>query len=283
MNPFTKFTPVKNSNNTFETTNNEWKTIKHSEYQSTREEHFMYRLLTYCLAALLVVFMFKSCYNDDLSVRSESPTVVYSIDEGNTPKSKKNAVSDLKATSNKGQINEPPAKAAFVNRIKAAPVATTAPPAKRNFVKDPAVVKYIKAFKKTALTEERKYGIPAEIKMAQGILESDAGRSKLCKATNNHFGVKCFSTTCSKGHCKNFHDDDHKDFFKCYNGGWESWRAQSKLLQGKRYKSCFEQTTLEGWAKHLKKNGYATDKKYAEKLLKKIADYELEKIFSEQL
>lgn len=72
---------------------------------------------------------------------------------------------------------------------------------------------YIERFAPIAVQEMEKYGIPASISLAQGLLESRAGTSKLAVQTNNHFGLKCFSRGCKKGHCKNFTDDTHKDFF----------------------------------------------------------------------
>ena len=96
---------------------------------------------------------------------------------------------------------------------------------------------YVKRFKATAVSEMKKYGIPASITLAQGILESNAGASRLANNNNNHFGLKCFSKSCSKGHCSNYHDDDHKDFFRKFDTAWESYRAHSLLLTGKRYRT----------------------------------------------
>ena len=68
---------------------------------------------------------------------------------------------------------------------------------------------YIEAHAATAQREMDLYGIPASITLAQGLLESNAGESKLATHNNNHFGIKCFSKTCRKGHCSNFTDDSH--------------------------------------------------------------------------
>ena len=135
---------------------------------------------------------------------------------------------------------------------------------------------YIRRFKKTAQEEMRQFGIPASVKMAQGLLESGAGHSGLAKRNNNHFGIKCFSKKCGKGHCSNHSDDHHKDFFVKYKSSWESWRAHSKLLNTKHYKSLKKhETDYEAWAYGLKKLGYATDPRYPEKLLAKINKYHL--------
>jgi flagellum-specific peptidoglycan hydrolase FlgJ len=139
-------------------------------------------------------------------------------------------------------------------------------------------LRYVKRFAKVAQAEMDKFGIPASITLAQGLLESNVGESKLAVENNNHFGIKCFSKTCGKGHCSNFTDDTHKDFFRKYKSPWESYRAHSQLLkQGGRYNQLFQlkQTDYRRWAKGLKAAGYATDEQYADKLIKLIEDLEL--------
>lgn len=141
-------------------------------------------------------------------------------------------------------------------------------------------IEYVKRFAKVAKIEMEKFGIPASITLAQGLLESHYGESKLAVRNKNHFGIKCFSRTCKKGHCSNFTDDSHKDFFRTYHNAWESYRSHSHLLKrSKRYRFLFhlKKTDYKGWAKGLKKAGYATDKKYAEKLIGYIEDMELYK------
>jgi len=136
---------------------------------------------------------------------------------------------------------------------------------------------YVKRFSKVAENEMKKYGIPASITLAQGLLESNIGKSSLARKNNNHFGIKCFSRNCKKGHCSNHTDDSHKDFFRVYKSTWESYRAHSVLLQAPRYKSLkkLKRTDYKGWAKGLKKAGYATDPRYAEKLINLIEDLDL--------
>ncbi|HFC00195.1 MAG TPA: mannosyl-glycoprotein endo-beta-N-acetylglucosamidase, partial [Phaeodactylibacter sp.] len=89
--------------------------------------------------------------------------------------------------------------------------------------------------------------------------------------------IKCFSRRCKKGHCSNFTDDSHKDFFRKYKSSWESYRAHSKLLVGKRYRHLKKlgRKNYIGWAKGLKKAGYATDRRYAEKLINIIDELKL--------
>lgn len=140
-------------------------------------------------------------------------------------------------------------------------------------------LKYVERFHGIAEKEMDKYGIPASITLAQGLLESNVGESKLAVRNNNHFGMKCFSKSCKKGHCSNFTDDSHKDFFRKYNSAWESYRAHSQLLKnGKRYRNLFKlkSSDYRGWARGLKKAGYATDKYYAEKLINLIEDLDLD-------
>ncbi len=137
--------------------------------------------------------------------------------------------------------------------------------------------KYINRFKKVAQAEMDKFGIPASITLAQGLLESNMGNSKLAVNNNNHFGIKCFSKACKKGHCSNFKDDHHKDFFRKFKTAWESYRSHSTLLSGKRYKHLkkLDRKDYKGWAVGLQKAGYATDKRYAKKLIRLIETLDL--------
>ncbi|MEK7256887.1 MAG: glucosaminidase domain-containing protein [Bacteroidota bacterium] len=141
---------------------------------------------------------------------------------------------------------------------------------------------YIRRYKDVAIEEHKQYGIPASIKMAQGIVESNAGASALSKKTNNHFGIKCFSRTCKKGHCSNFGDDSHKDFFRKYGSAWESWREHSRMIMNGKYKSLKKYgTDYKSWAHGLKKLGYATAPKYDYTLIERIEKYKLYKLDEE--
>lgn len=158
---------------------------------------------------------------------------------------------------------------------------------KRNKI-DPKIVaekrkivdNYIETYAPIALAEQKKYGIPASITIAQGLLESDVGGSRLARNNNNHFGIKCFSKTCTKGHCVNYTDDSHKDFFRNFKSPWGSFRGHSILLQKPRYKNLYKLkvTDYKGWAEGLQKAGYATDKRYASKLIKIIEILELHQL-----
>ncbi|MBK8425336.1 MAG: glucosaminidase domain-containing protein [Lewinellaceae bacterium] len=141
---------------------------------------------------------------------------------------------------------------------------------------------YVERFAPIARAEMRKFGIPASIILAQGLLESNAGESGLSRATNNHFGMKCFSKQCKRGHCANFSDDSHKDFFVKYGNAWSSYRAHSEFLKKtKRYRSLFqlEPTDYRNWAIGLEKSGYATDKQYAEKLMALVQSLGLDRYY----
>lgn len=136
---------------------------------------------------------------------------------------------------------------------------------------------YVSRFAPIAKVEQQKFGIPASITLAQGLLESDAGDSKLTRFNRNHFGIKCFSHRCKKGHCSNFTDDSHKDFFRIYQNNWESFRAHSQFLMNKRYNRLhiLSNNDYRSWAFGLQQSGYATDKGYATKLIRIIETLKL--------
>lgn len=134
---------------------------------------------------------------------------------------------------------------------------------------------YIEKYYKQAQEEQRKYGIPASITLAQGLLESGAGRSELATKANNHFGVKCAGGWTGETFLK---DDDRKDdCFRKYKHATQSYEDHSQFLLKPRYASLFElePTDYKGWAHGLKRCGYATDPGYATKLIKLIEDYNL--------
>ena len=144
--------------------------------------------------------------------------------------------------------------------------------------KDEAVQAYINRFAKVAQIEMKKFGIPASISLAQGLVESRYGTSELARRNNNHFGIKCFAKKCKKGHCTNYSDDHHKDFFRKYSNAWESWRAHSQLLMGKKYTRLKKHgRNYRKWAQELEQLGYATDRSYSEKLISVIEKYNLYK------
>lgn len=136
---------------------------------------------------------------------------------------------------------------------------------------------YIAKYAKTAQAQQKKYGIPASITLAQGLLESGAGRSELTKQSNNHFGIKCGSDW--QGESVTHNDDARNECFRKYAKAEDSFEDHSKFLKRARYQSLFELevTDYKGWAHGLKQCGYATDPGYAGKLIKIIEDYGLTK------
>lgn len=135
---------------------------------------------------------------------------------------------------------------------------------------------YIERYAPIAVAEMKRYGIPASISLAQGLVESRAGQSTLARKNNNHFGIKCFSRKCKRGHCSNHTDDTHKDFFRIFKSPWESWRAHSLMLANGRYAQLKSHgTNYRAWAAGLKELGYATDKRYDAKLMGMIERYDL--------
>ena len=139
-----------------------------------------------------------------------------------------------------------------------------------------AAKEYIQKYAKLAQQEQREFGIPASISLAQGLIESRAGTSTLAVKNNNHFGMKCFARNCKKGHCTNHTDDTHKDFFRKFPSAWESWREHSRMISKGRYAKLKKHgTDYKKWAYGLKSVGYATDRTYAEKLIGVIHNYDL--------
>ncbi len=135
---------------------------------------------------------------------------------------------------------------------------------------------YIEKYAPLAQEEMKRTGIPASITMAQALLESNDGNSYLAVYGKNHFGIKCHRDWRGK---KIYYDDDAKhECFRKYNNVEESYRDHSDFLMNKdRYAFLFrlDPTDYKGWAKGLKKAGYATNPHYAQMLIKIIEDYHL--------
>lgn len=136
---------------------------------------------------------------------------------------------------------------------------------------------YIDQYKDLAIAEMLKYNIPASITLAQGLLESGAGMSELARNGNNHFGIKCHDWTGAR----TYHDDDaNNECFRAYRDVYESYEDHSRFLARQpRYRSLFrlKRTDYKGWAKGLKKCGYATSPTYAKQLIGIIELYKLHK------
>lgn len=146
----------------------------------------------------------------------------------------------------------------------------------RTIVTNDIVGNYVLQYKDIAMRNMKTYGIPASIILAQGILESGAGRGDLAMTANNHFGIKCHSDW--KGDSVRHDDDTSQECFRKYDRVDESYRDHALFLTGKgRYASLFEldKDDYQSWAKGLRKAGYATDPSYPEKLISYIERYDL--------
>ena len=131
------------------------------------------------------------------------------------------------------------------------------------------VKNYINIYKSLAMAEMQRTGVPASIKLAQGIHETMAGTSKLVLKSNNHFGIKCKSNWTGESVS---HDDDARgECFRKYSSPEDSYRDHSNFLKNsQRYASLFilDPTDYTGWANGLKNAGYATNPKYPQVLIK---------------
>ena len=137
---------------------------------------------------------------------------------------------------------------------------------------------YIKQYAPLAVQQMKQHNVPASITLAQGLLESGAGLSKLALESNNHFGIKCGLGW--KGRSVRANDDAPNECFRAYRKVEDSYQDHSLFLVGnQRYSSLFslKKTDYKGWAKGLKKAGYATDPSYANKLITIIETYDLYK------
>lgn len=156
------------------------------------------------------------------------------------------------------------------------------PPANASY--EEIVQIYIQNFKEVVKEEMLLYGIPASIKMAQGILESGAGKGSLTSRSNNHFGIKCHQGW--TGESVRHDDDEIQECFRKYNDPRYSFRDHSLFLTSRpRYSNLFKlkKDDYKGWAKGLRQAGYATDPKYPDKLINIIERYELYKLDREVL
>ena len=144
-----------------------------------------------------------------------------------------------------------------------------------SFAQKITVDEYINIYKDLAISEMKRSGIPASIKLAQGILESANGNSRLATVANNHFGIKCHDWEGEKI----YHDDDKKgECFRHYKNAKDSWIDHTDFLMSRsRYAFLFDYkpTDYKNWANGLRKAGYATDPKYPQLLIGLIERYNL--------
>lgn len=145
----------------------------------------------------------------------------------------------------------------------------------RTVVSNDIVANYIAQYKDIAMGNMKMYGIPASIILAQGILESGAGKGDLANRANNHFGIKCHDWT---GESVKHDDDARQECFRKYSEPAESFKDHALFLTGRgRYSRLFSlpKDDFEAWAKGLRSAGYATDPRYPQKLISYIQRYDL--------
>jgi LysM repeat protein len=143
--------------------------------------------------------------------------------------------------------------------------------------KNQVIQDYINTYKDIAISEMQRTGVPASIKLAQGIHETMAGTSKLVLKSNNHFGIKCKSNWTGESVS---HDDDARgECFRKYSTPDDSYRDHSNFLKNSpRYAALFEldPTDYAGWANGLKRAGYATNPRYPAVIIKLVEEYQLQ-------
>jgi hypothetical protein len=145
-----------------------------------------------------------------------------------------------------------------------------------NAQRQEAIEDYISKYESLAIAEMKRTGVPASIKLAQGIHETQAGTSQLVQRSNNHFGIKC--KTGWSGPSVRHDDDARAECFRKYETPEASYVDHSNFLKNSpRYFSLFDlaPTDYQGWAWGLKKAGYATNPQYAQTLIRLIEEYDL--------
>jgi flagellum-specific peptidoglycan hydrolase FlgJ len=171
----------------------------------------------------------------------------------------------------KQPITTNPPKQVYTNQVTEVIVSTS-----QTVVSSDVVANYITKFKDIAMDNMKVYGIPASIVLAQGILESGAGRGDLAITANNHFGIKCHEGW--NGESVKHDDDAAQECFRKYDNVSESYKDHALFLTGRsRYSKLFDfsKGDYKAWARGLKAAGYATDPKYPDKLISYIQRYKL--------
>lgn len=172
-----------------------------------------------------------------------------------------------------------PTKQVYKNQVTEVIVSTS-----QTVVSSDVVGNYIAKFKDIAMDNMKMYGIPASIVLAQGILESGAGRGDLAITANNHFGIKCHEGW--TGESVKHDDDAAQECFRKYDNVSESFKDHALFLTGRsRYSKlfAFSKDDYKSWARGLRAAGYATDPKYPDKLISYIQRYKLDQFDNEVL
>lgn len=211
--------------------------------------------LKYFCSVLFLIFLVSACKTKKKAVRNDRRHQQHSKYDH--------------AHRNHNRLEEgiPPAQPVDGN---AEPISNNAAPVFKN-----ATEKYVYDYAGIAKEEMKLYGIPASITLAQGVLESSSGSGELTRKSNNHFGIKCNGWEGEKV----YHDDDaYQECFRKYKDPKYSFRDHSLFLKDRRrYAALFklEIDDYVGWARGLKKAGYATDPKYPNKLIGIVERYQL--------
>nr|WP_315214015.1 glucosaminidase domain-containing protein [uncultured Flavobacterium sp.] len=207
---------------------------------------------------LFIVIILASC-------NASKPVIV--TKKTTTHSSKKVAVKTPKKSSSSSKFSKKEQNNSAIETIEST---------SKTVVTSDLVNDYIFQFKGVAMSNMKNYGIPASIILAQGILESGAGRGRLAVNANNHFGIKCHKEW--TGDSVKQDDDAEQECFRKYNDPSESFKDHAVFLSGRsRYAVLFElpKDDYKAWAKGLRAAGYATDPRYPEKLISYIERYNL--------
>jgi flagellum-specific peptidoglycan hydrolase FlgJ len=220
------------------------------------------------ISLVFLVFLILSCTSSRSVVRTTSKT--------KTTSAKKKVVSTTDTKQSKAQIdsNQKSKNGDEIELQATSNVKTY----------EEEIKLYVASFHEIAKNSMKTHGIPASIILAQGILESGAGKGKLAQSANNHFGIKCH--TGWTGDSVKHDDDAEQECFRKYTQPSESYKDHSLFLTSRsRYATLFklDKGDYQSWARGLKTAGYATDVKYPDKLIGLIERFELYKYDNEVL
>lgn len=223
----------------------------------------MFKKIFFLVCTILIV----SCSSKKPVVRTVSKVPVKTTKTARTTSSIKKPTSNV-VTNPKGEpkLVEPKESNSSEELVATSKVSTTSDDVRL----------YIESFKEVAKYNMKNHGIPASITLAQGVLESGAGKGRLSTIANNHFGIKCH--TGWTGESVSHDDDAAQECFRKYQDPSESYRDHSLFLTSRsRYNGLFKlrKGDYKSWAKGLKAAGYATDPKYPDKLIGIIERYQL--------
>lgn len=220
------------------------------------------------ISLLFIVFLMLSCSSSRSVIRTTSNT------KTTTTKKKGVSTSDTKQSKSQIELNQKNKNGDEIQLEATSNVRTY----------EEEIKLYVANFNEIAKNNMKTHGIPASIILAQGILESGAGKGKLALSANNHFGIKCH--TGWTGDSVKHDDDAEQECFRKYNQPSESYKDHSLFLSTRtRYANLFklDKGDYQSWARGLKAAGYATDVKYPDKLIGLIERFELYKYDNEVL